>query len=118
MALHITPEMLEGAYALLRATPPFRGWKLPPSDEVEFRVSRTRKCSGLYEYLGMAGAHRIHVSCLNHSQLSSLLVTMAHEMVHLAQQLRYPKAPAGHGKLFNRMADQVCRYHGIDRATF
>ena len=42
MALRLTPEILEGAYEFLRATPPFRGWRLPHADEVEFVVSRHR----------------------------------------------------------------------------
>lgn len=37
--LHLTLEMLEGAYEYLRTTPPFRRWKLPPGADIEFHVT-------------------------------------------------------------------------------
>ena len=42
MTLPLTPAVLAAAYEYLRATSPFKGWRLPHCDEVEFSVTRHR----------------------------------------------------------------------------
>src|SRR5690349_18038866 len=51
MSLRLTPDIIEGAYEFLRMTPPFRGWRLPPADEVEFVVSRHKRYLGYHRGL-------------------------------------------------------------------
>ena len=40
--LHLTPDLLEGAYEYLRLSPPFREWRLPDGDH----DLKPRKASG------------------------------------------------------------------------
>lgn len=114
MALHITPDILESVYELLRLTPPFRGWRLPDGDVVNFSVLRTDKMQG--DYLFSSGQHRIRVSGARRMSLQSVTMIVAHEMCHMRDQMKGVRAH--HGKSFQRMADAVCRHHGFDRGQF
>jgi hypothetical protein len=113
--LHLTPEMLRAAYEYLRTTPPFRRWKLPPADEVEFHVTRHKDRTGDCE---TSAGHEplIRVSATLVGWTASLLATMAHEMIHV--HLDRKKVRAAHGWEFRRAAAQVCRHHGFDPKLF
>lgn len=112
MTLHLTPDLIEAVYELLRATPPFRRWKLPHADDVEFHVIKSGAIDGDCAYDG--DRFTIRLSADRHSMLASTIATMAHEMCHM----RYPRDRAHHGKLFKRLAAQVCAVHGFDPKTF
>lgn len=114
MTLALTPQILVAAYEFLRATPPFRGWKLPHADQVEFHVVRRPGLFG--EYATEAGKHRIAVSCAMVGTTDTLLRTMAHEMTHL-YQARCGRDPA-HGRDFARHARCIARHHGFDPKAF
>lgn len=113
--LHLTPDILRAAYEYLRATPPFRRWKLPPADEVEFHVTRHLDRTGDCE---TAGGHEpvIRISAALIGWTGSLMTTMAHEMVHV--HLDRNGVRAHHGADFRRCAAQVCRHHGFDPKMF
>lgn len=111
MTLHITPEMARAAYELLRTTPPFKRWKLPPAEEVEFRVTTSRKVAAI-AFKGPQG-HRIDVSARHNGTLATLVMTVAHEMVHFRQTEK-----AEHGAEYRRLARQVCRHHTWDEKLF
>lgn len=113
--LHLTHENLAAAYELLRTTPPFRGWKLPHVDDVEFHVMRTRNCYGDCSHNGKGFVLRI--SQTRQRSLGTLLATMAHEMCHI-RQMKLAKTEAYHGATFQRLADRVCGYHQFDRGAF
>ena len=114
MALHITPEMLEAAYELLRATPPFNRWKLPHADDVEFHVTTSPHHDAICCEPG-----GIHVSGALHSYLPGVLQTMAHEMIHLYHMRQNTfRQDAAHGEAFRKAVRQVCRYHGFDPKRF
>lgn len=114
MTLALTPQVLVAAYDFLRVTPPFRGWKLPHSDVVEFHVLRNPGVMG--EYSTEAGKHRIGISSATVGATDTLIRTMAHEMTHLYQQLQ-GRDPA-HGADFRRYAQRVSRHHGFDPKAF
>ena len=114
--MHLTPEILEAAYEYLRATPPFARWKLPPGDEVAFRVLVTRDICGQHRHDGKQ--HIIDVSTGRHEHTASLMITMAHEMVHLAQALRATETAGDHNREFQRLGRLVCRHHGFDSKEF
>jgi len=107
MALHITPDLLERTYELLRHTRPFRRWKLPEADDVEFHVTRHRDRFG---DCTDGDPYTIRISSTKHDTLATVLETMAHEMCHMRD--------ITHGKVFTRLAKQVCRHHGFDPKTF
>lgn len=108
--------MLELAYELLRATPPFRGWHLPPGEEVEFHVTRSKRVCG--DHMLHKGQHRIRISSVEHKMLPELLWTMAHEMCHMRHTRRYPRDRAHHGARFQSYAQAVCRHHNIALESF
>lgn len=108
----LTPEILESVYELLKLTKPFKGWKLPPGDEVVFHVIRTESTDGDY-FKDDHGRHNIRVSQAKHYTLHALVMTVAHEMCHM-----HDKTKAHHGWRFRQLADSVCRAHGFDRGQF
>lgn len=117
MSLHISPAMMETAYEFLRATPPFRGWKMPPADDVAFRVMRAGDYRGLYHREN--GQHIISISgkWIGHS--ATLLAVMAHEMIHLHQAVRgLETGNTEHNAQFHRLAGRVCKLHGFDPKGF
>lgn len=114
MRLVLTPAMIEQSYELLRTTPPFRGWGLPPGDDVGFHV--IRKPSVRAEFNVVGGVPQIYVTQQSAVMLVSLLAHVAHEMVHLRQHLL--GLPRTHGAMFIKLRDQVCRWHGFDPGMF
>lgn len=120
MALRLTPEIIEGAYEFLRATPPFRSWRLPHADEVTFVVSRHKMHVGYHRgSRRKIHSHEIGISqaCVGHT--NTLLRTMAHEMIHQHQQRQRTDTPnTEHNAEFMRLASVVCRHHGWDEKEF
>ena len=114
MSLRLTPDMLAGAYEFLRATEPFRAWKLPHADEVGFSVVRD---PNMFADFGIEnGIPMIRVSEAKNGYTATLLATMAHEMCHLRQEFTGDRGH--HTAAFRRMAQRVCRAHGFDLKTF
>lgn len=119
MSLPLTPHTLAGAYDYLRTTPPFKGWRLPPAEEVEFAVTRHRDREGDY---GMCGRteHVIRVSMYKIKTTDMLLQVIAHEMIHEYQEgkLHNGSGRTDHNKVFWALAYRVCRAHGWDATRF
>lgn len=111
MTLRITPEACELCYDFLDALPPFTEWNLPPAHDVEFVVFDKPKLYGYYQWF--EGHHRIGIGPkVGHT--ITLVQTMAHEMVHLAQAVHKTETKAEHNPAWHRMIEQVCRHHGFD----
>lgn len=116
MSLHLTPEMLAAAYDFLRTTRPFKGWRLPSSEEVAFKVTRDRNEYGHYQ---LRDAHTVALSSSLISQVGTLLFYLAHEMVHLKQEIdKRVTAGTVHNADFRAKAKLVCRIHGWDYKSF
>lgn len=113
--MHPTPEILVRAYDLLCATRPFRRWSMPDADECEFRVVGSIR-GGAYADYQWDERHIIRVAASRFGHMDPLLATLAHEMVHLRQKLL--RGPVNHGRVFRRLAEQVCREHGWDPRGF
>jgi len=116
MSLHITPAMLEAAYELLRQTPPFRRWRLPDPDDVTFWAVPLPNDDQGELFKAKDGKFRVTVSPARHKTLASMQMTLAHEMAHMRQDQL--KRRDHHGASFQRIADQICKYHGFDRGQF
>lgn len=118
MTLPLTPDSLAAAYEYLRTTPPFRRWKLPPADEVEFHVTRHRVHYGDHDLIGR-GQNRRHCIRASTSEgmattTNRLLMTIAHEMIHAYQDgvTRTGSWKTTHNREFHRLAARVCKIHG------
>lgn len=116
--MQLTTDIVEGMYNLLLLTPPFRGWRLPPSDDVVFGIMRHPDRGGDYCWDPVKKQHKIQVNDSWCGNLVSLVRIVAHEMVHLHLQIAYPRDRAHHGRRFLRCAAQVCRHHHLDPKAF
>ena len=110
MALKLSPDMLEAAYDLLQATPPFRGWKLPSSDDIAFSVARFDTHLGDYNLVN--NVHHIRISARGVAHIDTLIRIMGHEMIHLYQEIHGLSNKNQHNADFTRRAKTVCRVHG------
>jgi len=118
MTLPITRETIAAAYDFLCTTPPFRGWNLPDSEDVSFRVIRDPHVRGWY-MLGHDGKHTIAISSKCIGRTESLMETLAHEVVHLHQgEVNMETPGAEHNRAFYKLAERVCRVHGFDERLF
>lgn len=105
--MRLTPETLRASYELLLTTPPFSRWKLPPANEIGFAVSRhkTRFADWRYD-----GKHHIRASLHKHTQLPTVLRSIAHEMAHIRVYQVYAGA-AEHGPEFKNVCKAICKEH-------
>lgn len=117
MSIKISVEVLEATYELLRATDPFKRWKLPPADEISFRISRDTSNRGEF-HVDAKGIPWITANERYHHTLDELLRTVAHEMCHLCDYRSGIRPDVVHGWTFNKMADKVCKHHSFDRGAF
>lgn len=116
--MKLTPEACAAVYDCLRQFAPFRGWRLPPADEVEFHIVADQANRGTYcNYIGTQ-QHCIEVSdaCVGH--FDTLAGTIAHEMIHLCQKQIGTVTRAQHNADFLRRAARVCRELGWDPKAF
>jgi hypothetical protein len=120
MTLPLTKEMLAGAYEYLKATPPFNKWHLPETEEVGFKVVRTRQKQGWYQWDGQR--HTITGSYGRVAHTTTLMVLMAHEMIHLHLEETGMESKRGsndtHNAAFRILAARVCKFHGFDPKAF
>lgn len=120
--LRLTPEMLEGAYEYLRASPPFCRWNLPEADHISFRVMGTRDRFGHFRgrHKKASGADDFSEIAISAGMVRSsdlLIATMAHEMIHLYQD-ETGTARGHHNPAFLKLAKRVCDIHGFDLESF
>src|SRR5262245_63202984 len=92
---------------------PFLGWTLPDASEIDFAVLRDRAT------YGDCDGETIRASSGRHGHLSTLLATVAHEMIHLHQMRRkLETSNTEHNADFRKRAARVCRLHGFDPKAF
>jgi hypothetical protein len=115
--VNVTPAMVKLCYALLVKLPPFTRWKMPAPDAVKFYLLSDVASHAMYE---SERGHHISVNADTHITLEQLLATVAHEMVHLRQELigRLPATRDPHNGAFRRAAKQVCQQLGFDVQAF
>jgi hypothetical protein len=116
MTLPLTPHMLAAAYDFLRECPPFKRWRLPESDAIEFKVASAR---GHYGWqVTRPGGNLIAISANAVGHTDSLLFVLAHEMLHLRQSLKKTCTHSEHNAEFRRVAHRICHIHGWDEKGF
>jgi len=114
MTLKLHPEMIAAGYDYLRQTEPFQHMKLPEAEDIGFHVIRNKKMFA--DFSVENGIPVIRISTEKNGHTSTLLSTIAHEMIHLHQELTGDREV--HGPRFKRMAAKVCKAHGFDPLTF
>lgn len=115
----VTAARVRDAYGYLRSLPPFNKWDLPAPGALEFRLSRDVSQHGAFE---QDGKRAIIVNPETHVTLDALLITVAHEMVHLRQavlgRLNTATQAKAHNAEFQRWAKSVCVAMGWDPQRF
>lgn len=114
MPIHLNKEMLAHCYDMLAATHTMSRWNLPPAEDVKFRIIRRKDRYAHHEVVG--GVHHIAVSSTFVGTFQTLIMTMAHEMIHVHQDLT--GMPRDDGKGFAKIADRVCKELEFDRLIF
>lgn len=114
--MRITPEIIEAAYDYLRVTEPFAAWKLPEVDDLGFHVSRSP--DRFADFIVLNGVSTIRVNEEKNTSTLVLMMTVAHEMIHLYQHLHKLDTKAQHNADFKRRAVRVCKSHGWDQNLF
>ncbi len=111
--------MVEAQYELLKLTPPFTRWKLPPADDVIFKITNAKDREAHFVIRTDGTDPEIAVSNHHINTLDQLAQALAHEMVHLYMDLnKINGGPTGHGFRFQRLARSVCRHHCWDITRF
>ena len=100
MTLPLTTDTLRHCYEFLDSTPPFNKWNLPDSPDVKFKVIRDPALRGWYRKEN--GKHTIGVSssCVGHTL--SLMIVMAHEMIHVFEEHSNACGAGEHSAAFHR----------------
>lgn len=117
MTFPLHPEHLEAIYECLRALPPFNRWKLPHGEDVLFRTTERQDARGEYRQLP-SGDHEIMISTACCGHFDTIVMTVAHEMIHLHQRARGRDTAAQHNAAFVRTARRVARMYGWDPLAF
>ncbi len=116
-SIPLTTDTLRAAYDYLTTTPPFNRWNLPDADDIGFKVAKDPHLSGWHDVKKKRQIIAISSACVGHT--SNLIGTMAHEMLHLHQELTGQATPGvGHNAAFHHDAEIICAIHGFDHKAF
>ena len=117
MTVPITPEILAAAWDYICTTPPLCDWNLPASDDITFRVIKTRKVFGQISM--RRKRYVIEVSESRCGRHDVILSTLCHEAAHLHTHSACFMNPRNvHDAAFWALADQICDVHEFDRKNF
>lgn len=117
MSFPITPTLVASMYSMLRECPPFAGWHLPEADAVEFKTAARKDIYGehIEKTPPTRGArHTVTISVENNGHLDTILRSLAHEMIHVAQAVAKTANKNQHNADFHRRCRQVGRVTGWD----
>lgn len=115
-SMKLTASKLRLLYIALCQFPPFQGRKMPPPEEIDFRLSRSTRMFGSYD-TGCDG-HEITISTAMCKTLPCVIETLLHEMVHLSLEKAGASNHSDHDAEFNRLAATVCNELGYNFPTF
>lgn len=115
MSFPLHPKHVAAMYDCIRVLPPFDKFKLPESDEIEFRTPARADVFGEFQE---GKPHVITISSARHSHTFTVMLTLAHEMLHLYQALQKTDNKNQHNAEFKRLAKRVCSLNGWDYKAF
>ena len=118
MSLPLTKDRIAAIYSALKQYPPFNRMKLPPVEQVRFRILRTKQVDGEYWRFQGSDDHTISVSAGRNGHWDTLGCTVAHEMIHLHQARAKTETRGQHNAEFHRIAKSVCKSFGWDEKQF
>jgi SprT-like family len=114
---YLTPKRLRAVYEMLLAFPPFSRWNMAAPEDVTFIVLKGKEICG--EWVFDDPTHQIRISKPRHAHLINVIMTMAHEMVHLHQyETGVYNDEDPHDEAFHAAAAQICDIFGFDVGQF
>lgn len=118
--LKLTPDRLAVTYAYLLCFPPFSRWRMPAPEKVRFWVMNRHNPEAEYRRGPRSKNYTIGISQVRVGHLQTLLINMAHEMIHVYQDVaRTDKRNTPcHNAEFHRLARIVCARFGWDPRNF
>ena len=117
VTLLLNHEILAAAYDYLRATPPFRDWNLPESEDVKFVVTRSTSTAGTHSIKDGKDVICVSSGCIGRTL--SLVELMAHEMIHMHQRVVCMESRGvEHNAAFKKLVLRVSKIHGFDPMLF
>lgn len=122
LTLPLNKERLIACYDFLSACPPYCDWNLPDSEDVIFKVTRSRNEKGYHKlwYRGRKkDQHEIGISAYCCGWTNQVLWVMGHEMVHMHQEEVGMGSPHNdHNAAFKALGIECCQIHGWDPHEF
>lgn len=115
----VTPARLRAIYTMLLHMPPYARWGLAHPEAVKFIVLTDPGDTGSYNIVN--DRHVVGVNAEVCSDLLHVERTVAHEMIHMRQELlgrRPTTRDDQHNREFWRMARLVCRTLGYSSEGF
>jgi hypothetical protein len=124
--MELTPDVLRAAYNYLSETEPFNKWNMPDAEDIVFKVvnkgarnNRMQGCVHTTIHSGDRCEFVIDISERHHYHTVSLMLTMAHEMIHVHQRHNcINRGKNSHDAAFKKYALEVCAAHGFDPGQF
>jgi hypothetical protein len=112
----ITEQNIANLYSALIEFPVFEDFKLPPASRVDFVIVHDDSMCGQYEPPEQGEPHVITISTARHSHLYPVLMTLAHEIIHMCVYLEAPKTDryTSHKGLFLKLQKRVANHLGFD----
>ncbi len=112
--MKLTKRHLAGMYNMLASLPPFDRYKMAKDVRIDFKVTQAEMTMGLYE----PDPHTICISKTQNKTYLDALQTLAHEMVHLALEVKGSSSHHNHCSEFNALAAEVCNNWGWNFKEF
>ena len=116
----LTKETIEAAYEYFRTTPPFNKWNLPEPEDIIFKVGKDRHTIGWHITYTKKDKRKdvlaVSIKCVGHTD--TLLITVAHEMIHIYLTMTGQDKGGEHNAAFKLYASHVCKVHGFDPKAF
>lgn len=117
MTLALNKDRLALLYDFLAECPPFCDWNMPDSEDIVFKVTRSKVTAGHYRREN--GKHEIAISTACCGWINELVRVMIHEMLHLHQAVvGMESSHAEHNAAFNLQAKILCKSFGLDPHMF
>jgi len=112
----ITENNIANLYTALIEFPVFEEYKLPPASKVDFVIVHDESMCGQYEPPQSGDPHIITISTARHTHLYPVLMTLAHEIIHMCVYLESPKTDryTSHKGLFLKLQKRVANHLGFD----
>lgn len=114
MTIPVTADTVRAVYTCLLSFPPFCRWNLPSPDKMTFEVVPYTSEWGSYHPEKM----KMRISKAKVSTFQSLVLAVAHEAVHVREDVAGRWAKKHDNAYFKKLASQVCKAFEFDINNF